>query len=757
MIRITFILLLTVLGYVTASPQTVPQTYLDALGSQSLFSEESRAALGAIMRDVHTPDNQAAADAIAEALGNHASVPDRRRVLENDLIPPRNLGNSPFGKQLRKYRKYAMPNRKQKYTKCEKMAHKYSSKIGGTHSNWFETVVTNVPVFYPLGVSGLQRLLKEASKDPECIVRPRGAGHTENGVIVQKRETNAIIVALGELELMESHPEWDNTFVDGEPGKFRINAGESWYKFMSLVRPEGWLMQSQTAGPFFSIGGVVANMAHGSNGFLHDYVTGMLVMTADGNVREIFDETELNFWRSSLGLNGIILSVEFQLVPDEGIVYKNFNQVYDLVGDPSAFGQMIADIYTVEHVSAHAEHFFCPYTGEVGSVYYDFSGTPYDGTNATLRAQYENEYEYLLNAFPNSQFDGAYALPVESACDLIPEPFCLDPQIANYAFSAGSVQSIIAGWQSAGTKQNDGYWIMDGAPNFESIILACPPEFMGHVLGTYLAVFGAFAGNPATTHYPNSVMEWRLVKSTTSAILNPIPTFAEFRAEFLAKNGFVFPNPSGLDGVFMWELTSVRNIFDEHADQFLAAFQNALLATPVDPTQPLVECDLPGGIYPPNCNPAIQVKVVHFGKGYGYGVDPKTTPFTGKLQPFVDEVVNSLVFTTGKETALEDFEVYRRTQDPNRLFFGGALAGFLDPANATNSDYDVRSLDGQVCNSGMYTPIDTECINGCCNSEEGTCYETGLRKRARCEASCQCQDGHICVEQFGNRKRCIPQ
>jgi len=64
-------------------------------------------------------------------------------------------------------------------------------------------------------------------------------------------------------------------------------------------------------------------------------------------------------------------------------------------------------------------------------------------------------------------------------------------------------------------------------------------------------------------------------------------------------------------------------------------------------------------------NPLIPVKNIHLGKGWGYGVNAKVTPYTGELVPFADPSVIASAFTTGKTSALKDFNTTRLAVDPS--------------------------------------------------------------------------------------------
>ncbi|CAE8635134.1 unnamed protein product [Polarella glacialis] len=86
---------------------------------------------------------------------------------------------------------------------------------------------------------------------------------------------------------------------------------------MAKIRPLNYFLPSQTAGYFFQLAGIVANTVHGGiyeSGFIYEYVTRMRVMLHDGSIKVIDDEKDLRFWRTSFGLLGLIIGLEFELV-----------------------------------------------------------------------------------------------------------------------------------------------------------------------------------------------------------------------------------------------------------------------------------------------------------------------------------------------------------------------------------------------------------------------------------------------------------
>merc|ERR1712190_241579 len=147
-------------------------------------------------------------------------------------------------------------------------------------------------------------------------VRIGGTAHSAGGLITDGQDANTVVLSLGEFT--SSDPYWQYDFHVGDDGTQRatVNAGWTQLHLFKRTRPRGFFVPAQTAGYFFSIGGIVANSVHGgayNEGFINEYVTRMRVMDWQGVIHIIDQEEELRHWRCSFGLLGIILGVEFRL------------------------------------------------------------------------------------------------------------------------------------------------------------------------------------------------------------------------------------------------------------------------------------------------------------------------------------------------------------------------------------------------------------------------------------------------------------
>jgi len=184
----------------------------------------------------------------------------------------------------------------------------------GTWRNWADHLNTCSPWLMPKHDDDIRALLQLAHTKG-YKVRISGSAHSAGGIVTDGKDPSVLVVSLAEYT---APGEWEFGLHDMPDGSKRatINAGLTQLHLFQRIRPLGFSVPAQTAGYFFSIGGIVANSVHGGgygNGFIHGYTTRMRVMTHDDTIRIIDSEAEMRFWRCSFGLLGIILGVELRL------------------------------------------------------------------------------------------------------------------------------------------------------------------------------------------------------------------------------------------------------------------------------------------------------------------------------------------------------------------------------------------------------------------------------------------------------------
>jgi FAD/FMN-containing dehydrogenase len=151
------------------------------------------------------------------------------------------------------------------------------------------------------------------------------------------------------------------------------------------------------------IGGVISNMVHGgssTSGFIYEDVTALLVMTADAKIKVVNTVNDLNNWKCSAGLLGIILAVEFRLIKDNGIQMMNKVDIFSppKTDDTAAIITFLTNVTTVVYTmvarSNHVEFFYDAYSSKLVSLYSVDSGVPFPNPadpagNAVKKATYQ--------------------------------------------------------------------------------------------------------------------------------------------------------------------------------------------------------------------------------------------------------------------------------------------------------------------------------------------------------------------------------
>jgi len=539
-----------------------------------------------------------------------------------------------------------------------------------------------------------------------------------------------------------------------------------------------------------------------SGGFVHSDVTKLLVMKSNGKVVEV-EGDELPFWRSSAGQLGIILAAEFQLVSEENgglVMSRNNTGPYLTLSpgttpSPSDIQQLVVTVTTAifRTIAAkdHCQFFYDWYANTLNAYTSDFSGEPFDG-EGPLHSQYQAAADGYLAEYGgnNAVFTGGLQsrLPVDDLCLLICEEgtgplfptgipcveiestlvpgtlLCEVPVEVGAVFSQFSVESLNAQFDGRKSTVNDGF-VVDSSLVVKTAIVFFPSRALPQVFGAWWAANAQVVGwasgqlpNPPFQFAPTGPLEMRFINPAETAVMNPIPTFEEWKEEFDSDVGvpgafdlFFPPSPGIPDGLFAYEVVVLDGINDGDANKYLAFMEGVFKNVPTNPQAPygptvdpstniVKECDVssnaipcapipgvPGGFAGvPGfdcCNPPIPVRNVHLGKGWGYGVDPETTPITFDPVPFQDQDTISSLFSSGsKASSVDDFNDKVDELDAD-VFAGGALLRWLRP-DSGKGGFEPRKLVGQECGSTSYaTDPDAECISGDCDEDNSICVK----------------------------------
>lgn len=281
------------------------------------------------------------------------------------------------------------------------------TKCGLTSSeafkSWTDSFETDSPKMYPTTEASLASMIATA-KANGCKVRPVGTAHSFDGVVRQKTEQQTVVVSLADYTPPAA---WNNVLVGGANPTVRMGAGKTFLDLMNLVRPQGYLMKSQTAGLFFSLGGVFMNPSVHGGTFGQDrlcsLVTAARVMKGDGTVVDVTDANEIKKLRGSMGLAGIVLAVEIALRQDTG-VKMNFAEQVIAPWTQAAFNAFMTSSMAGQDAG---EWFYNPYNDKMQAMTIDYDGAPGYNYAAT-----QSQYASQLSQYPTLAKTGSIISPL---------------------------------------------------------------------------------------------------------------------------------------------------------------------------------------------------------------------------------------------------------------------------------------------------------------------------------------------------------
>lgn len=161
-----------------------------------------------------------------------------------------------------------------------------------SYRNWHQVWGTTDPVVHPRNDAELASTVATAYA-AGCRVRPVGTMHSYDGLVAQKAEVDTVVVSLA---LYTPPPAWDNV-VNAATPSVRMGAGRTFLDLMQLVRYRGYLMVTQTTGPFFSLAGVFFSPSVHGSAFdadrLASLVVGLRAMLSNGTSVAITDPAQV--------------------------------------------------------------------------------------------------------------------------------------------------------------------------------------------------------------------------------------------------------------------------------------------------------------------------------------------------------------------------------------------------------------------------------------------------------------------------------
>eukprot|EP00930_Biecheleria_cincta_P083636 TRINITY_DN7316_c0_g2_i1.p1 TRINITY_DN7316_c0_g2~~TRINITY_DN7316_c0_g2_i1.p1 ORF type:complete len:743 (+),score=105.50 TRINITY_DN7316_c0_g2_i1:48-2231(+) len=519
----------------------------------------------------------------------------------------------------------------------------------GRWRNWNKLTDTCAPWLMPKNDDDVRSILQYA-KANGYTVRPSGATHSAGGLVTDGNDRNVLAVSLAEYR---APSEWEYSLKETAPGEATVivNAGWSPLQLYQKIRPLNYFLPTQTAGPVFQLGGLVANSVHGGNyqrGFLHQYVKSMRVMLHNGTQRVISDPGELRFWRNSYGLLGIITSLEFSL--DHRPQFQSYYIKKQVDWDEENYWSFIKQD---AHADLSDEVIPSGRAGDRKALMGQFFLNPYEAKNgkATMSAVVwranENATEPGIPSAAPIDVNGAYTRKMnEQVIDEVLREQSVGGRAKN-AFTSSAYSEVIRHWggpkvfplglntndifapnaelmTSLGIngpgmllhdnqgQMNDGFYA-NKVPNVVYAAYFLDPKLVWKAMNILVQSFEARKKDPVFAW--NGPPELRFIKVTNDAVLNPVPPGIWAVCEFMG-----FPTGKSDQG---WK-AAFKSIQDEWQDKL-------------------------GG-------------KPHLAKFWGFGVDA-----AGLVEPYQANRA-CRIYTDAQKAS---FEEYRRQADPENLFAGG--------------------------------------------------------------------------------------
>lgn len=585
----------------------------------------------------------------------------------------------------------------------------YDSCLGNFTSSinfrtWLYSVITEAPVLYPYTDAELQEILENARRGG-CKVRVSGATHSQDGFVVQLSETlNEKVVVINLANYIPPSP-W-NEKLDETTGKLRISAGRTFLDVMRVARPKGFLMETQTAGLFFTVGGVMGSPSvHGATfnrGKLSYYMTGVRAMLANGSIIETTDEEQVRKWRGSMGYLGIILACEIQLRRDVGLLIDAGNEKFETWNKANVEASLR---YTFDNYDA-SEWFIDLYDDRLISIRAKHNGGVTDFDYKATAAQYAD----LMKKYPNNKLARSGG---EAGCDsLLAQSFLniaenavksLDLPISKVIMSASGEQTIKF-LQHNNNTVRDLYYVDSGTTlkfyqlyaSIQCVTNCIDDGVIFNMLDAMRNFYHRLEANVnKETWFPTMVMEFRLIDCQPGAQLleNMDP---------------------GLWLGFEIITSAIVNQAISHLKYFEEIEQ------------------LWYSVAPRKVN-------IHVGKAYAYA-PTKDNYMNGTPFPFQNATILDNVFNQSVKDA---FLGEMNSHDPDGLFRAGALLRLL---NQSDVMYSPRGGEGATCFTNK------NCVSNCCCIKgndfcdvpltlQNTCLDVVTPKGQSCGFDCQCASG----------------
>jgi FAD/FMN-containing dehydrogenase len=213
-------------------------------------------------------------------------------------------------------------------------------------SSWGRVLKANHQVYEPAFVDELTGLL---STNLSCLGYGLGRSYGDaclngGGILIQMHRLDRVLEA-----------DWEN-------GVMRAEAGMSMDAILRLIVPKGWFLPVAPGTKFVTLGGAVANDVHGKNheaaGTFGSHIRCLGLLRSTGEIIELGPTRAPQMFAATvggLGLTGLILWVELQLVPMRSAFFETETQRIGNIDDFFEHAERSCDWpYTVAWVDCFA-------------------------------------------------------------------------------------------------------------------------------------------------------------------------------------------------------------------------------------------------------------------------------------------------------------------------------------------------------------------------------------------------------------------
>lgn len=179
-------------------------------------------------------------------------------------------------------------------------------------TNWSENIKNkNAKLFYPENDDDIRRIIKLA-KQNNSKIRVTGTGHSQTPLVCDSDES-IYLVSLKNYQLEPA-----NINIDHDNLTVEVNAGWQLGQLYDKLSNYNYYLETHTAAPVFTIGGIVNNTIHGSRlgaSLMSDSVIAITLIDANGDkITKTNEDKDFNLYTLSFGLFGIVTSVTFRIL-----------------------------------------------------------------------------------------------------------------------------------------------------------------------------------------------------------------------------------------------------------------------------------------------------------------------------------------------------------------------------------------------------------------------------------------------------------